>query len=325
MQIATVYKDVKHDIQRIEKRLATVIDADHPILHKASIQLLRAGGKRIRPIFALLSAEFGNKVEHAEEIEAVATALELIHMASLVHDDVVDDADLRRGKPTIKQLYDDKTAIYTGDYILACALEEMTKVKSIKVHQVLAKSLVHVVEGEMYQIEDKYQVNQNLRQYLRRIKRKTALLIASSCKLGALTAGTSKEDANRLFQYGYNVGMSFQIIDDILDFTSTKETLGKPVGNDLLQGHLTLPVLYAMEDDTFKAELERLFYNPSLMNERAIEELVDVLHGTDAIQNAYDLSDLYLQKALNSLTKLENIKAKQTLIKIATLLGKRNY
>src|SRR5699024_9005521 len=227
------------DIQRIEKRLATVIDANHPILHKASIQLLRAGGKRIRPIFAILSAEFGDKEEHAAEIEAVATALELIHMASLVHDDVVDDADLRRGKPTIKQLYDDKTAIYTGDYILACALEEMAKIQSVHVHQVLAKSLVHVVEGEMYQIEDKYVVDQNLRNYLRRIKRKTALLIASSCKLGALTAETSKEDANRLFQYGYNVGMSFQIIDDILDFTSTKETLGKPVGNDLLQGHLT--------------------------------------------------------------------------------------
>lgn len=325
MQIATIYKDVKQDIQNIEKRLATVIDADHPILHKASIQLLRAGGKRIRPIFALLSADFGNRVEKAEEVEAVATALELIHMASLVHDDVVDDANLRRGKPTIKQLYDDKTALYTGDYILACALEEMAKIGNIDVHKVLAKSLVHVVEGEIYQIEDKFNVNQNLRSYLHRIKRKTALLIASSCKLGALTAGTSKEDANRLFQYGYNVGMSFQIIDDILDFTSTEEKLGKPVGNDLLQGHITLPVLYAMEDIQFKEKINELFQHQNHLTEVEISDLVTLLHETDAIEKSYALSNMYLQKALHNVEKLANIKSKQTLIKIAKLLGKRSY
>lgn len=325
MQIATVYKDVKQDIQNIENRLATVIDADHPILHKASIQLLRAGGKRIRPIFALLCAEFGNRSEKAAEVEAVATALELIHMASLVHDDVVDDADLRRGKPTIKQLYDDKTALYTGDYILACALEEMANISNVEVHKVLAKSLVHVVEGEIYQIEDKYNVNQNLRSYLHRIKRKTALLIASSCKLGALTAETSKEDANRLFQYGYNVGMSFQIIDDILDFTSTKEKLGKPVGNDLLQGHITLPVLYAMDDPIFNKHIHLQFQHKELITEESIENLVQLLHQTDAIERSYALSNLYLQKALINLEKLDDIKTKQTLIKIAKLLGKRSY
>src|SRR5699024_9520114 len=118
------------------------------------------------------------------------------------------------------------------------------------------------------------------------IKRKTALLIASSCKLGALTAETSKEDANRLFQYGYNVGMSFQIIDDILDFTSTKETLGKPVGNDLLQGHLTLPVLYAMEDERFRDNIQHLFAHKEQINEQSIEHLVQLLHETDAIPKA---------------------------------------
>ncbi|HLR65103.1 MAG TPA: polyprenyl synthetase family protein [Pseudogracilibacillus sp.] len=325
MQIATLYKDIKKDIQHIERRLTKVIDADHPILHKASIQLLRAGGKRIRPVFALLCADFGDRETKDEQVKAVATALELIHMASLVHDDVVDDADLRRGKPTIKKMYDDKTAIYTGDYILACSIEEMAKIKQKEVHKVLAKSLVNVVEGEISQIEDKYNINQNLRQYLRRIKRKTALLIASSCKLGALTAGTSKEDANRLFQYGYNVGMSFQIIDDILDFTSTTEKLGKPVGNDLLQGHITLPVLFAMEDPSFKQALENVFHDKTLITEQSIEHIVRLLLETDAIEQSYLVSNMYLQKALKSLEKLENIKTKKTLIKIAHKLGERSF
>lgn len=325
MQIAMLYKDIKKDIQQIEKRLTYVIDANHPILHKASIQLLRAGGKRIRPVFALLCADFGNRKQNDEQVKAVATALELIHMASLVHDDVVDDADLRRGKPTIKKMYDDKTAVYTGDYILACSLEEMAKIDNQAVHKVLSKSLVNVVEGEIIQIEDKYNINQNLRQYLRRIKRKTALLIASSCKLGALTSGTSKEDANRLFRYGYNVGMSFQIIDDILDFTSTTEKLGKPVGNDLLQGHITLPVLYAMEDEQFRVELQNIFHDQTCITEQAIEHLVGLLLKTDAIERSYALSNLYLQKALNSLENLDDIKTKDTLIKIAHKLGERSF
>src|SRR5690625_1568660 len=323
MQIANMYSLLKHDLEDIENRLTEVVAADHRILYEASFQLLRAGGKRIRPVFVLLAAQFGNYRDNIEQVKAIAVALELIHMASLVHDDVVDNAGIRRGKPTVKYLYGNKVATYTGDYMLACALEMITSVPIPSIHQNLSKSLVKVVEGEIIQIEDKYNVNQDFKDYLRRIKRKTALLIATSCKLGAISAGTTKKQASALFRYGYNVGMSFQIIDDILDFTSTPEELGKPTGHDLLQGNITLPVLCAMKDTNFKEQLYEVFQNPTKITEEQIEGLLTLLLQTNAIEQSYHLSSMYLQKALQSLKDFENKKAKNSLITIANLLGKR--
>src|SRR5699024_6264967 len=128
-------------------------------------------------------------------------------------------------------------------YMLARALEVITTVKKPELHRVLSKALVQVVEGEISQIKDKYNLEQSIRHYLRRIKRKTALLIATSCKLGALAAEAEDQNAHLLYRYGYHVGMSFQIIDDILDFTASEKELGKPTGSDLMQGNITLPVL----------------------------------------------------------------------------------
>src|SRR5690625_2868677 len=239
MKIANLYQFLNNDMKDIESKLADVISSEYSILQDTSTQLLLAGGKRIRPIFVLLAAQFGDYEKNKEQVKAIAVALELVHMASLVHDDVVDEAELRRGQPTVKHKYDDKIATYTGDYMLATALQVVTTVPNPLIHQILAKSLKNVVEGEIIQIRDKKNTHQQLRQYLRRIKRKTALLIATSCKLGAMASHATKRQANLLFQYGYNVGMSFQIIDDILDFTSNEETLGKPTGHDLQQSNIT--------------------------------------------------------------------------------------
>jgi len=323
MKLANIYSFLRKDLHDIEQMLTETIDAEHPILREASLQLLRAGGKRIRPVFVLLSAHFGDYKANKEKIMAVAVALELIHMATLVHDDVVDDAELRRGKPTIKHLYGNRVAMYSGDYILARALEVITTVNIPRVHSALSKTVVKLVEGEISQIEDKYNANQKLRDYLRRIKRKTALLIATSCKLGAIASGAEKKQANRLYRYGYNVGMSFQIIDDILDFTASPEELGKPTGSDLIQGNITLPVLYAMEDEAFLKELKSVFHHKENLCEERIGHLLDLLQKTDAIEKSYRLSNLYLQKALQSIKPLENNKAKRTLQTIAGIIGKR--
>lgn len=323
MKLANIYGFLRKDLQDIENSLTETIEAEHPILREASLQLLRAGGKRIRPVFVLLSAQFGNYKQNIEQIKSVAVALELIHMATLVHDDVVDDAELRRGKPTIKHLYGNRVAMYTGDYILARALEVITTVNIPKVHHSLSKTLVKVVEGEIAQIEDKYNVDQDIKNYLRRIKRKTALLIATSCKLGAIASGVSQNQANQLYRYGYNVGMSFQIIDDILDFTASPEELGKPTGSDLSQGNITLPTLFAMKDPKFLHELKEVFKYEKEINEVDIHNLLHLLLDTDAIEESYQLSNLYLQKALQSIKTLENNKAKRTLQTIANIIGKR--
>lgn len=325
MKLRTLYDPLKKDLQKIEDALTESIDAQHPIFQKSSLQLLKAGGKRIRPVFVLLSGEFGDASANKQLIESVAVALELIHMATLVHDDVVDDASLRRGHPTIKHTYDNRIAMYTGDYILARALEIITTIEDREIHRVLSKALVRVVEGEIDQIEDQYNLHQSFRNYLQRIKRKTALLIATSCKLGALAAGASREHVRYLYQYGYYVGMSFQIIDDILDITASPEQLGKPTGSDLLQGNITLPVLWAMEHEEFANEMNELFNVPTEVEKRDISHILKMLLETDAIERSYKLSDLYLQKANLALNKLPENKAKTTLQMIAHMIGKRNF
>lgn len=321
MKFAKTYGYIKKDLDQIEKSLKNTIQAEHPTLRNASTQLLQAGGKRIRPIFVILSGKFGTY--DLDRIKTVAVSLELIHMATLVHDDVVDESELRRGKPTIKKQYGNRIAMYTGDYILARALESVTLLKDPTIHHLLSQTLVEVCVGEIEQIRDKYNWDQHLRNYLRRIKRKTALLIATSCKLGAIAAGTTNRVANQLFRYGYYIGMSYQIIDDILDFTSTARELGKPTGSDLLQGNITLPVLFAMRDVEFNNLVRQTINNHKNVSSEEMKCILDELKQTDAIQRSYDISDRFLKKALISIEELPDIRAKETLRDIANSIGRR--
>ncbi|SFA73754.1 heptaprenyl diphosphate synthase [Lentibacillus halodurans] len=321
MKLTKTYGHLKKELELIEHALTDAIQADHGVLHESSTKLLQAGGKRIRPVFVLLCGHFGNF--DIDRIKTVAVSLELIHMASLVHDDVIDDASLRRGKPTIKQLYGNRVAMYTGDFILARALEHMTTLSQPAAHRVLSKTMVQLSAGEIEQIRDKYNWEQSLRDYLRRIKRKTALLIATSCKLGAIASDAPVDYSEKLFRYGYYIGMSYQIIDDILDFTASEAELGKPAGNDLLQGNVTLPVLFAMKDKIFYEQLKETFSEPKQVTANDISPLLVRLKETDAIQQSYRVSDHYLQKALKQLEGMPNHKARHTLQSIARYIGKR--
>ncbi|MBS4194501.1 heptaprenyl diphosphate synthase component II [Lederbergia citri] len=320
MKLTLLNSTLKADFDIIEKEMELAIQSEIELLQKASVQLLKAGGKRIRPVFVLLSAKFGSYNIHT--IKNTAVALELIHMASLVHDDVIDDAELRRGKPTINYTWNDRIAMYTGDYILGSSLEYMTNIHNSLAHQILSNAIIEVCKGEMDQIKDKYRFNQNLRDYLRRIKRKTALLIAVSCELGAVTAGADEKTHRLLYKFGYFIGMSYQIIDDILDFTGTEKELGKPAGEDLRQGNITLPVLYAMQDEKLKSRVLKV--NEGTTKEEMVG-LISAIKDSGAIDKAYSVSRMYLKKAIHVLDKLPPIKAKKTLRDIAFYIGKRKY
>ena len=231
MSLGAIYSDLKPELREIENRIENVVSTEQKVLHKAAFQLLKAGGKRIRPIFVLLSSRYGH--EDSEDVYKVAVTLELIHMASLVHDDVIDDAELRRGKRTVKAEWDNRIAMYSGDFIFARALDLIGDVPNKAIHMILSQSIKEMTRGEIIQIRDQFNWHQNIRQYLLRIKRKTALLMAISCQMGGLAAGTSEKVAKYLYRYGYYIGMSYQIVDDILDFTSTEKQLGKPAGSDI--------------------------------------------------------------------------------------------
>ncbi|WP_408006528.1 heptaprenyl diphosphate synthase component II [Pseudalkalibacillus sp. A8] len=322
MKLTTIYSHLRNELSTIENDLEKTIEAQHSILQDASIQLLKAGGKRIRPVFVLLSAQFGKY--DVDRVKRAAVALELIHMASLVHDDVIDDASLRRGKSTIKAQWDNRVAMYTGDYIFARSLEYITHLNKLEAHKVLSEAIMEMCLGEIEQIREQYDLNQNARDYFRRIKRKTALLISVSCELGALAGDAEPHVQRQLKQFGYNVGMAFQITDDILDFTATEKQLGKPAGGDLQQGNITLPVFFAMEDPDFKARLQSVFENQPIP-QNLIEGLIRDIKAMGAIENSKEISDRYLKKAFNSLRDLPDNRAKRSLRQIAEYIGRRNY
>ncbi|MGN1402395.1 MAG: heptaprenyl diphosphate synthase component II [Bacillus sp. (in: firmicutes)] len=308
------------DLQLIEKELEASVQANDPLLQEAATHLLQAGGKRIRPIMLCLAAKFGDYDIHV--VKKAAVALELIHMASLVHDDVIDDASLRRGAPTIQALWDNRTAMYTGDYIFARSFELMTDINVPEAHQLLAHTIVEVCLGEIEQIRDKYIFSQNLRTYFRRIRRKTALLIATSCQLGGMVAGADPSVHRKLFKFGYYVGMSYQVMDDILDFTGSESVLGKPAGGDLRQGNITIPVLYAMEDARLRKQIQSVHQG---MSDAEIKPIIESINASGAIEKSLEISDRFMQKAFCQLEGLPNCKARKSFYEIAKYIGRRKF
>ncbi len=321
MKLKLLYSDLKSDIDIIEKELEKAVNSSSCLINDASLHLLQAGGKRIRPIFVLLGAKFGEY--DIEKMKDVAVPVELIHMASLVHDDVIDDSNMRRGRPTVKSQWNNRVAMYTGDFIFARALEYITKLEDPLVHQILARTMVEICNGEVIQIEDKFRLDQGLKDYFRRIKRKTALLISSSCELGAVAAGVDPKTVRHLKRFGDFVGISFQMIDDVLDIMATDKELGKPAGSDLLQGNITLPILMLKDDPEMKPYLTKVFAGTLTETER--QNMLQYVRKSDAIEQANKMSDKYLKKALQEIDALPKHPVKKKLRDVALFMGKRKF
>ncbi len=321
MTLEDIYFSMRKDLKEIDNDISKAIITDQRVLYDASYQLFKAGGKRIRPIFVLLSGHFGNY--QYDKLKKVAVSLEIVHMATLVHDDVIDDADRRRGKLTVKAQWDNKVAMSTGDYLLAKFLILITDLDNSQLHKILSKALVQIVEGEIDQIKDLNNWGLSFKQYLRRIKRKTALLIALSTQLGALVSDADAKTIRCLYQYGYYTGMAFQIIDDILDFTGTTVQLGKPAGSDLRQGNITLPALYAYNYSDVSYELKQIM--STKQTENKIEEIISLVKASGGIEYSHDIAKRYIRKAQRALDNLPSIKEKDTMYKISEFIAERTY
>ncbi|MEK8127400.1 polyprenyl synthetase family protein [Paenibacillus filicis] len=324
MKLLDLYAKLKKDINSIEKELERSIDVDHPLLRDASLHLLKAGGKRIRPVFVLLGGKFGDY--NLERIKHVAVPLELIHMASLVHDDVIDDANTRRGQLTVRSKWDNRIAMYTGDYIFAKALSIVTRLENPAIHRIMSKALVEMSIGEMEQIRFFYHTEQTVRDYLLRIKRKTALLLAISCQLGAMAADAPEKTARLLYRFGYFAGMAFQVRDDLLDLCGTEKEIGKPPGSDIRQGNITIPVIFALEEPRLRpALLEELTRIKACDGQTDIHRFLEMIRGSQGIARAEALASLYIDKAIAVLQELPDIQAKKDLTGIAHFFGNRSY
>ncbi|MUT65479.1 polyprenyl synthetase family protein [Paenibacillus sp. NEAU-GSW1] len=324
MKLLDIFSKLKGDINQIERELEKSVTFDDGLLSEASLHLLKAGGKRLRPVFVLLAGKFGHY--NLDVLQKIAVPLELIHMSSLVHDDVIDDATTRRGQLTVKSKWDNRVAMYTGDYIFGKALTIATELNNPFIHQMLSKSLVQMSIGEMEQIRDFFNTEQTIRNYLLRIRRKTALLIAISCQLGAAAADADRQTVNRLYSYGYNIGMNFQIRDDLLDLFGTEKQIGKPPGSDIRQGNITLPVILALRDEKVRGPLLEEISRIKQSNGSAdTAPAIKLIRESSGIGLADQLANRYLEKALHALEGLPAIGAKKNLIDIAHFVGKRNY
>lgn len=324
MKLMDIYARKRKDMEHIEAELERVIRSDHVMLNETSLHLLKAGGKRIRPIFVLLAGEFGDNDK--DSLTKVAVSLELIHMATLVHDDVIDDAKTRRGKSTVKSKWDNRIAMYTGDYIFAKGLSVISDIPNPSIHRLLSKAMVEMCIGEMEQIRSFFDITQSVRDYLLRIRRKTALLIAISCKLGAMAAGVPSRQSEALYSFGYNVGMAFQIRDDILDLIGSEKELGKPPGSDIRQGNITLPIIYGLKEPDRREVLIRYIRDIQKTDGTGdISGFLQQVHDSSGIQRSEELVEKYIAKAITNLNQLPEQKARKNLIDIAHFIGRRKY
>lgn len=322
MDFHQVYDEYRSDLQEIDTLLKKSMASENDLLASSSLQLLEAGGKRIRPLFALLCSELGDRIDR-ERVHTLAASVELVHMASLVHDDVIDDAAVRRGHPTVRAQYGNRPAMYTGDFLFARAISLLSSLADTDLHVEMSNAIVRMTEGEIDQIRDFFDLDQSLKNYLRRIERKTALLISVSCSLGATVGGASTSVVSHVRRFGYFTGMAFQVIDDVLDFSGTESVVGKPVGNDLWQGNITYPVLYTAQCTDQGVALRSLI-SPTMTRED-VTAAVSLVRNSGGIDQAERLAERYLNKALTVLSELEPSDTREALEVVARFVNQRLY
>lgn len=232
-------------LERVEEILLEVASAYPGLLGSACVSTLAAGGKRVRPALVLLTARRTGPL--GEPVLRAAAAVELLHMATLVHDDVLDEADLRRGQPTVAHQFGVAAAVSAGNFLLARAFAQLAATGEPRAVDLLSEVALGLSEGELLQMEEAFRVTLSADEYLRRCELKTANLFAASCRLGALLGGLDDSAGAALGEYGRLLGLAFQILDDILDFTGDEAKTGKRVGTDLRDGTVTLPLVLALQ------------------------------------------------------------------------------
>ena len=245
MKIIPILELIREELEHVERKMREVSHIEHDQLKTILDYLLSSGGKRLRPALALLSSKF--YPAKADKVVSLAAAVETLHTATLVHDDLIDHAFLRRGNPTLNALWNSAATVLTGDYLFARAAAFAAETESVRVVSIFAQTLMTICNGELNQIFSRDEGQLTREGYYQRIYSKTASLFAASTEAGAVLGGAAQTEARALRDYGHNLGMAFQIVDDILDFMGDEGDMGKPVGSDLRQGIITLPALCFLE------------------------------------------------------------------------------
>lgn len=293
---------IEEDLNILNKNLKNMVGAKHPILYAAAEQLFKAGGKRLRPVIVLLAAKATiNNEQIFDSHRRLAEITEIIHTASLVHDDVLDDCSTRRGMETVHSTFSVKIAILAGDFLFAQSSWYLANLGQLNVVKIISKVITDFAEGEVRQGSTHFDISVSMENYIEKSFYKTASLIAASCQGTAILTGSNTTICNSLYLYGKHLGLAFQIIDDVLDITSSSEVLGKPQGADLKNGNLTAPLLFTISEknDVIKLIDREFGYKNDIAN--CLEQITK----SKGVQKSKDLASEHIQTALTSLNPLD--------------------
>ena len=314
-----VHEPVKDGLERVKENLRGLSGTHSPFLSELLDHVLLTTGKRARPALTLLAANFHPNDGHKAEI--MAAAVELLHIATLIHDDTVDNSDIRRGKATVSSLWGRNAAVLLGDYVFATSATYVCDTGNIRVIRRFSETIMELSSGELHEMAAAYDWKQSRQQYMQRIYNKTASLFTTAGEAGALLSGASEPTIQALKGYAYNVGMAFQIVDDILDLDATSQEVGKPVGNDLAQGIMTLPAIIAMERRPDDNPIPYLFRSPG--DEKRLSQALEFIQDPSIIEAAYGVAQEFSHKALECLSALERNPSRASLELLVSYVLKR--
>ncbi len=300
------------DLDRVEQELLRVVAADGDFLTEVAGHLIRAGGKRVRPGFAIAASSVLDPSGAAASIEVVrgGCAVELVHIGSLYHDDVMDEAPTRRSVKSVNAQWGNLRAILAGDYLLGRSSEIAAELGT-EVAGLLATTITELCEGQILELESAYRIERTIETYQRSISGKTASLLSAACRIGAIVADHPRPVIDAMTEFGHAYGMAFQIVDDILDIIATDEQLGKPAGNDLIEGIYTLPVIHALTEESIADDLRPLL-TPSI-TEAERDAARQLIRKGEGVTIALDEARSWADKAASTLTELPDTPGAQAL------------
>ena len=320
MKILSLFEPIRAELEVVEERLHQAVEVEDSQLREILLYILGSGGKRIRPALVVLASKFHDS--DMEQVLPLAAAVELLHTATLVHDDLLDGSVLRRGNPTLNANLGTGVAILMGDYLFARAADLAAATDSVPVVSIFARALMTICSGELKQVFDQGRSRRTKEDYYQSTYSKTASLFAASTEAGALLSGASPPTVQALRDYGHNLGMGFQIVDDILDFTGDEKELGKPIGSDLRQGTITLPLLLFLETHPEVDVLPSIFEEEQGREER-IQSLVDMVSGSSAIGSAREAAERFTVESKEAIQNLSPTEYRQVMLDLADYLLER--
>ena len=316
---ASIYAPVQEGLAMVDERLRELANTETSAVQPLLKYVTDAGGKRVRPAITLLAAQFH---PHDEERPIImASAVELLHLATLIHDDTVDNSPLRRGRATVSNTWSPHVAVLFGDYVFATSATFVCDTQNIRVIRRFSETIMELASGQLMEYFTAFDATQARDLYNDRIYRKTASLFCTASESGAVLGEASETEVRALRDYGYNIGMAFQVRDDLLDFDGDASNLGKPVGNDLLNGVLTLPTIMLMERYPNDDLVQALFKDRT--NDRKLQKVVEVINDSTILSDCEKVVQDYSDKACQALQALPDCAPKQSLIDLADYITAR--